>query len=282
MYQKICKHCNELITVEAQVNFASHVSGCKHNPELEERYKNYSLARKGKLKVDRLTLEKICPKCGTNFTVTDTESNFRNNKVKNYCSRKCSNSKTFSEETKLKKSESAKNSEKCKLATENSRGVPKPRHKIIHDFICQYCGEPGKDYKNNPNRKYHGKCWLKVSGGIKPGSSRGKCGWYKGYWCDSSYELAYIIYCLDHDITITRNTQGFEYTHQGKMALFYPDFIVENGYVEIKNYRSELTDDKLRYFPHDISIYYRDTISPILEYVISVYGKKYVGLYEIR
>jgi hypothetical protein len=44
-------------------------------------------------------------------------------------------------------------------------------------------------------------------GGYVKGSGRGKKGWYKGFFCDSSYELAYLIYCLDHQINIKRNTE---------------------------------------------------------------------------
>ena len=44
------------------------------------------------------------------------------------------------------------------------------------------------------------------NGGYRQGSGRGKKGWYKGFFCDSSWELAYVIYCLDHNIDIKRNT----------------------------------------------------------------------------
>ena len=37
-------------------------------------------------------------------------------------------------------------------------------------------------------------------GGYKPGSGRGKQGWYKGYWCDSSWELAFVMYCLYNNL----------------------------------------------------------------------------------
>jgi hypothetical protein len=59
------------------------------------------------------------------------------------------------------------------------------------EFICQKCGDIGKTSKYNKGQKYHKECWLSISGGLKEGTSRGKSGWYKGYWCDSSYELAF-------------------------------------------------------------------------------------------
>ena len=44
-----------------------------------------------------------------------------------------------------------------------------------------------------------------LCGGKRHGSGRGKKGWYKGYWCDSSWELALVIYNLEHNIKFERN-----------------------------------------------------------------------------
>jgi hypothetical protein len=120
----------------------------------------------------------------------------------------------------------------------------------------------------------------KVSGGLKEGSSRSKHGWYNGFWCDSSYELAYLIYCLDHNIKIERNKKYYEYEYEGKIHKYYPDFIVNNELVEIKNYESELTNAKLKSVNEKITIYYRNTIKPFIDYVKQKYGKKFIELYE--
>ena len=69
-----------------------------------------------------------------------------------------------------------------------------------------------KNYNYNANRK----------------SGRGKKGRYKGFWCDSTYELAFVIYCLDHNIPIQRNHKYYEYQYMNKTRRYYPDFIV-NG-----------------------------------------------------
>ena len=37
------------------------------------------------------------------------------------------------------------------------------------------------NHNNNPNK-----------------TGKGKKGWYKGFFCSSTYELAYVIFCLDH------------------------------------------------------------------------------------
>ena len=53
-------------------------------------------------------------------------------------------------------------------------------------------------------------------GGYHRRGGKGKRGWYKGYWCDSSWELAWVIYSLEHGVQFTRNTKGFPYVYKGK------------------------------------------------------------------
>jgi hypothetical protein len=50
-------------------------------------------------------------------------------------------------------------------------------------------------------------------GGYRKGSGRGKSGWYKEYWCDSTYELCWLIYQLDHSIKPIRNEKGYTYSY---------------------------------------------------------------------
>lgn len=270
MYQKECKWCNEIITVEKQINFASHVASCKMNPNYAKRIEKLK-STKGILKKERITQIKECLKCGNKFEVTPRATDVKRNKVKSHCSRSCANSRPMTEEKRLKISNSMKISEK-KYIPEKGR--------YVNEFVCLKCGKPGFDKRYKKNRKYHLECWLSISGGIKIGSSRSKKGWYKGYWCDSSYELAYLIYNLDHGIKIERNVTGFDYTFDSKQHLYYPDFIVNGKYIEIKNFRSKLTDAKLSFFPYDIEIYYSDTIEPFLNYVKSKYGNNFINLYE--
>ena len=73
------------------------------------------------------------------------------------------------------------------------------------------------------------KIRLSKCGGYKKGCGKGKKGWYKGYWCDSSWELAFVIYNLEHGIKFERNKQGFEYVFENKTYKYYPDFILGNG-----------------------------------------------------
>jgi len=276
MYKKECKWCAKLITTEKQQGFASHVAVCGMNPN-KKGNKN-----KGKLLVERFTLSKECSKCGNTFEVITTEALINRGKVKNYCSPKCSNSNKKTEEQKKKISETCKKSDKVKNANKKI-GIEKrgKRNENDYTFTCLYCNKIGQDSKWNKNRKYHTDCWKKASGGIRQGSSRGKSGWYKGYWCDSSYELAYLIYHLDKGLEIIRNKEGFEYTFHGEKHLFYPDFIISELKFFISIYFPSI-NAKLNFFPHKIDIYYKNTITPYLEYAIKNYGKDFIKLYEIK
>lgn len=72
----------------------------------------------------------------------------------------------------------------------------------------------------------------------------GKSGKYKGIHCDSMWELAYLIYCLDHNINIKRNTEWFSYIDNNKKRAYNPDFIVNGELIEIKGIHTELVDKK--------------------------------------
>jgi len=290
MYIKKCKWCEKNIEVEKQCLFALHVCNCDSNPNKKVRIEKQKKLFSGKEKVERKTIKQKCPKCDKEFEIKITDSEYKRNKYKKFCSNNCANSHIVSDELKIKISEACKKSEKVKIA--NNIQTPGRKNKFFNKglnnkglnnekkFICLYCGNEGIDIKYNENRKYHNECWLKVSGGIRKGSSRGKSGWYKGYWCDSSYELAYLIYNLEHNIKIERNNKGYEYTFNNENHIFYPDFRVNNELVEIKNYRSELTEVKLKSVDENIEIYYKDTIKPYLEYVENKYGKKFIEMYE--
>ena len=121
----------------------------------------------------------------------------------------------------------------------------------------------------------------KKSGGKRHGAGRGKNGWYKGYWCDSSWELAYVIYNLEHDIKFERNYEGFEYEFEGKKHKFYPDFKLEDGsYVEVKGWLTAQTISKISQFKKCIFVVDKYEITKYLKYVEDKYGKDYIRFYD--
>lgn len=118
-------------------------------------------------------------------------------------------------------------------------------------------------------------------GGPTRRGGRGKHGWYKGYWCDSSWELAWIIYSLDHGHIFTRNKQGYAYEINGKIRKYYPDFQLSDGcFVEIKGYLSPEFERKRKSFPHQLKVLTLAELKPILDYTVSKYGKDFISLYD--
>lgn len=111
-------------------------------------------------------------------------------------------------------------------------------------------------------------------GGIRKGAGRGKSGYYKGIWCDSTWELAWVIYSIDHGIQFTRNVTAFPYEWKSTTKSYYPDFILDatGEYIEIKGYMTEKDTAKLREFPHPISVITKNLIAPFIEYVTVEYG----------
>lgn len=214
---------------------------------------------------------KFCKKCGIEFTPQKG--------LINYCSLKCRNSRVFSDEAKLKKSIANKGNPKCAW-NKGKTGIAHSSWKGGKSkFICQYCGEQGESY--NLNKKYHNACWKKCAGGYRKGSGRGKKGWYKGYFCDSSYELAWVIYNLEHNIKFERNTEKFNYIFENKNYKYIPDFILDdNTYIEIKGYYTKQTEEKIKQFPYQITILYRNNLQIEFDYVEQKYGKHFIELYE--
>lgn len=134
----------------------------------------------------------------------------------------------------------------------------------------------GKHHSLETRRK------LSKSGGYRYGSGLGKHGRYKGYKCDSSWELAYVIYNLEHNITFERNRERFQYRIDGKLHHYTPDFICDGKYVEIKGYINEKWKAKVEQFPKDktLLILYKTDMKPYLDYVVNKYGKDFIKLYE--
>lgn len=111
---------------------------------------------------------------------------------------------------------------------------------------------------------------------------KGLRGYYKGYYCQSSWELAYVIYNLEHSIVFERNKKGFKYTLDGIERSYFPDFYLPESdtYIEIKGYYDNKTKEKEKQFTGKLEILKKAEMEPILEYVIGKYGKNFTDLYD--
>lgn len=88
-------------------------------------------------------------------------------------------------------------------------------------------------------------------------------------WCDSTWELALIIWCKSRGKQIERNRETFEYEFEGVTRCYLPDFIVDGQIVEIKGRRAtdSLIDAKLAATAGKVKILLADDMKPILESV---------------
>lgn len=117
------------------------------------------------------------------------------------------------------------------------------------------------------------------TGGYRKGAGRGKKGWYKGFFCDSSWELAWVIYHLDHNIKFDRNFEKFEYEYNEEKHFYIPDFKKDGKFIEVKGFKNGQFYAKMKFFPHEIEIFDAKKMEPILNYVITAYGQDYIKLY---
>ena len=199
-----------------------------------------------------------------------------------FCNRHCAtiygntHRQKRSAESKKKTSISVKNSIKCQIAAERSR-------KIYH---CKQCNKEFSisDIRDINGRLYCSKeCKHKYlsehTGGYREGSGRGKQGWYKGIHCDSSWELAYLVYHLDHNLYIERCKEKRYYVWNNKQHTYYPDFITDDGIIEIKGYSTDQWKSKEEQ-NSDVKVLYKNEIKPYLDYVTNTYGTDFIKLYD--
>lgn len=217
---------------------------------------------------------KKCENCDN-----DHDSNYGSGR---FCSSKCSRSFSTKDKRSLINEKVSKSLTKdaykkiCKFCKNEFETKRKQRL-----FCSNSCASFYKMQNTDCKIKISTACKKAGCGGLRKNSTRGKSGWYKGYWCDSSWELAYVIYNLEHNIKFERNKKGFEYIYENQTHKYYPDFILEDGtYIEIKNFKSNITDAKIFYFKNKIKILYKNEIKLYLDYVITKYGKNFINLYE--
>lgn len=165
------------------------------------------------------------------------------------------------------------------LTKETSDIVRKSR--IAYSKTYALTGHLRKKFQHTPESKakLSAAAFRRRIGGYKIGAGKGKRGWYKGFFCDSSWELAYVIYCVEHHIDIKRNTEKFPYKWKGKDKNYIPDFIVEGSLVEVKGYASPEWFAKLKANPN-VKVYYQNDMKDIFKYVKEKYGKDFIKLYE--
>lgn len=221
-----------------------------------------------------------CIKCGKEYTLELTDNCYNKGKYRKYCSRICANSRIHSDETKQKIKSSIQ-----QLVNENP-----DLFKRYKTFVCKNCGKEFKtsDLRNiNGNRYCSNECkneWLKHNwkhkvGGYRKGSGQGKSGWYKGIYCDSSWELAFVIYHFDNNLQISRCLERRKYIFDNKEHIYIPDFVIDEGIIEIKGYKTKQWEAKEKQ-NSDVKVLYYEDMKQYLDYVKNKYGNDYIKLYD--
>lgn len=237
-------------------------------------------------KQNRINEYYINPKtCISCLSIIPYEKRFSNER---YCSSKCS--ATHTQKDGGNQQWNSKNKDKLRNSIKSSiyfTNLKNKRNKVI----CEICKTQFETIPSIHKTICSRKCksiWIKQTGhfknkgrgGFRQNSGTSKKGWYKGYFCGSSWELAWLIYQLEHNISVKRNTTGFTYTFKGNIKKYYPDFIVGDEYIEIKNYETEQVIEKTKQFPHKLKLLYKKDLLPIFDYIEQKYGKNYTCLYE--
>jgi hypothetical protein len=196
---------------------------------------------------------RVCKKCNIEFTPVKG--------LINYCSLKCRNGRSWSDGDKMKKSKAAKKSAKVLLANKVTNRNRRPMIERV-TTNCLGCNEPIV-HTITVSRKYHAKCWLKNSGGYRPGSTKKNRSVYNGYVMDSGAERAFAIRCDELNIEWRKNKSiYFEYNDTTeKLRRYYPDFYLPqfDTWVEVKGkYYKEIDknfDAKLKCVNNILLIY---------------------------
>lgn len=193
-----------------------------------------------------------------------------------YCSRGCSNARERSESVKKKISEGVR---KCDAYLEG-RLNSKSGLKINH--TCPTCENSFSKRPSWKGKYCSRKCASHSSkmGGYRPGSGRSKSGWYQGYYCGSTWELAFLIWSIDHGLPIQRCNETFPYVFEGKTRTYLPDFKINDIFVEIKGFNTSQNEAKVSQFVGKLIVLYEEDLQHVFSYVESKYGKDYIKLYE--
>lgn len=165
-------------------------------------------------------------------------------------------------------------------------GLPDP---ICSEETRKKLSENGKGRKHTEETKKKLSDLAKARnlGGCDAGNhgGRGKRGYYKGLYCMSTWELAWVVYQLEHGKKVEQCKDRFPYIMDGEVHNYTPDFIMDGVYYEIKNWHRPDTDYKVKFFPKNktLVLIEGDENKFYLDYVENKYGKKFYDLlYEVK
>ena len=259
------------ISVVLNINIMNREIANKISFKLKQKYKK--TGGWGGLKEPRKNENKICLFCNKMFTIS---ANVNPKYHKKFCNSSCS---AKYNNTKRHKTEDQKN---------------KIRQIMMNKYCSKFCCICNAEILRLRHRKTcSNECLHKLRqqlpmpvpnkpGGYRRGSGRSKHGWYDNVYFDSTYELAYYIYCKEKGIYIERCVDKYKYINsKGKIRTYHPDFRVEGKIVEIKGYKDREVDIKLRAVNEPVELLLPKDLQHIFEFVTNHTGIKIPKLYKL-
>ena len=200
---------------------------------------------------------KICPKCNTEHS-----------KQGKFCSRKCANSRVFTQETNSKKSVAAKQHYFALSASEKNKRIqhlrevapipqgPYTKVKLLH---CSHCGK--QFWSNNINTvRFTSTCSDECFLSVKRKNRAGNKTKYNTEMYDSNWEVVIAKWFDENNIQYIRPKQSIPWIDStGKQRKYFPDFYVPSMdlYVDPKNkFCIKDQQEKLDYVSQKINLIY--------------------------
>lgn len=274
--------------------FSTHLKN-KHNISTQEYYDKY-------LKNEN---EDICPECGNKTKFLKISQGYSK-----YCSFECyknsDNVKQLRSETNLKRYgvENCFQTEKVLniIKLRDNTWYDNRREKIKETNLERYgvenvfSSEKIKEKIKQTNLRRYGVEYNIQSSDIYSKSKKRYL--YENTPFDSSWELAYYIHHKDMNYNISRNINGLIYFSNNKKHIYFPDFILNNEYIEIKG-NNLISKDKLHFIDpvkhietqllkdkmnclinNNVKILCYDDIKEDLEYIKNKYGKNFLKQFK--
>jgi len=260
-----CSHCSNVF----------HIENKYFNQKTKKGQQNFYCCSECRSSAKKQQNKEIvsCKKCNNTFE----RSSIRKNK-QIFCSKRCGNSHSVSD---LHRQRTAI---KIKAFYKKKRGSDiLERNKIIQ-YNCVRCSTVFEKTKHSPKKYCSSNCRIKSyqqkpnMGGIRKGSGRAKAGYFRNIYCGSTYELAFLIWHQDRNISVKRCDQIFIYNGTKK---YYPDFEIDNIIYEIKGFYTPdvtLKAESVRAKNIQYKLLYRQDIQHMIDYVKQKYNVKYLYL----
>lgn len=269
----ICKYCGKIFETGRQLG--GHISRCAKNPNIKNTINKIVKTKKQNNPQNEYNIN--CIICSNTFTLTLTDKQFKHGNYRKTCCKECALKLTAQNTDNAVKNEKISKNLKGRYLKENvhierycvecNSLIPIERHNS--KFCSDKCKE--KHWKEALSESLKGK-----TGGyrILSGNKKHKSGKYDGIYFDSSWELAFYVYCIENNINISRCKEVRSYIYNDKQYKYYPDFQIQNKIIEIKGYITEKTKCKIEQNP-DIIVLFFDDIKHCIEYCQTKYGNNY-------